>query len=126
MYRFMTRRCEIQAFVTTNTPNYLGNWSIRLSACGQLPRRQARNFSGSNRPLFAGRQRLVAATAGEELLGIQPAVVRREHELHAGDNVVATLRFQRGSLADAKAEASPGPSSGRGFWGRRVRVAVRG
>jgi hypothetical protein len=44
--------------------------------------------------------RSVSEVADQELLWIQPAARRREHELRAGDDVVATLRFQRGSLAD--------------------------
>jgi len=46
----------------------------------------------------------IAEVADQELLWIQPAARKREHELRAGDDLVATLRFQRGTLADAEAD----------------------
>ena len=53
--------------------------------------------------------RPISGAAGEELLWVQPAPSRPEHELRAGEDVVATLRFQRGSLADAEAEGKDQP-----------------
>jgi hypothetical protein len=70
--------------------------------------------------------RPISETAGEELLWIQPAARRREHELRAGDDVVATLRFQRGSLADAEAEGHHWTFKRQGFWQPRVTVRVPG
>jgi len=68
--------------------------------------------------------RPISETAGEELLWIQPAARRREHELRAGDDLVATLRFQRGSLADAEAEGHHWTFKRQGFWQPRVTVRV--
>lgn len=70
--------------------------------------------------------RPISETAGEELLWIQPAARRREHELRAGDDVVATLRFQRGSLADAEAEGHHWTFKRQGFWQPRVTVRAPG
>jgi len=46
--------------------------------------------------------------------------------LRAGDDVVATLRFQRGSLADAEAEGHHWTFKRQGFWQPRVTVRVPG
>jgi hypothetical protein len=70
--------------------------------------------------------RPISESAGEELLWIQPAARRREHELRAGDDLVATLRFQRGSLADAEAEGDHWTFKRQGFWQPRVTVRVPG
>jgi hypothetical protein len=70
--------------------------------------------------------RPISETVGEELLWVQPAARRREHELRAGDEVVATLRFQRGSLADAEAEGYHWTFKRQGFWQPRVTVRVPG
>jgi hypothetical protein len=70
--------------------------------------------------------RPISGAAGEELLWVQPAAGRREHELRAGDDVVATLRFQRGSLADAEAEGHHWTFKRQGFWQPRVTVRVAG
>ena len=48
--------------------------------------------------------RPISEVADQELLWVQPAALKRAHELRAGDQVVATLAFQRGSLADAVAD----------------------
>jgi hypothetical protein len=70
--------------------------------------------------------RPISETVGEELLWVQPAARRREYELRAGDDVVATLRFQRGSLADAEAEGEHWTFKRQGFWQPRVTVRVPG
>jgi hypothetical protein len=70
--------------------------------------------------------RPISETAGEELLWIQPAGRRREHELRAADDVVATLRFQRGSLAEAEAEGHHWTFKRQGFWQPRVTVRAPG
>jgi hypothetical protein len=70
--------------------------------------------------------RPISEITGEELLWIQPAARRREHELRAGDDVLATLRFQRGSLADAEAEGHHWTFKRQGFWQPRVTVRIPG
>jgi hypothetical protein len=70
--------------------------------------------------------RTISETVGEELLWTQPAARRREHDLRAGDDVVGTLRFQRGTLADAESEAQHWTFKREGFWQPRVTVRVPG
>jgi hypothetical protein len=70
--------------------------------------------------------RPISETAGEELLWLQPAARKREHELRAGEDLVATLRFQRGSLADAEAEGHHWTFKRQGFWQPRVTVRAPG
>ena len=69
--------------------------------------------------------RPIAEVAGQELLWTQPSL-RREHELRAGDEVVASLRFQRGSLADAEAADGHWTFKRQGFWSPRVTVRTAG
>jgi hypothetical protein len=57
---------------------------------------------------------------------MQPAARKRKHELRAGEDPVATLRFQRGSLADAEAEGHHWTFKRQGFWHPRVTVRVPG
>jgi hypothetical protein len=68
----------------------------------------------------------ISEAAGQELLWMQPAARKRDHELRAGDDVVATLRFQRGSLADAEADNRHWTFKRQGFWHPRVTVRVAG
>jgi hypothetical protein len=70
--------------------------------------------------------RSISETADQELLWTQPAAFQREHELRAGDDVVATLRFQRGSLADAEAAGAHWTFKRQGFWQPRVTVRAAG
>jgi len=70
--------------------------------------------------------RPISETVGDELLWIQPAARKREHELRAGDDVIAALRFQRGSLADAEAEGQHWTFKRQGFWQPRVTVRLPG
>jgi hypothetical protein len=70
--------------------------------------------------------RPISETAGQELLWIQPAARKRDHELRAGDDVVATLHFQRGSLADAEAAGAHWTFKRQGFWHPRVTVRTAG
>jgi hypothetical protein len=70
--------------------------------------------------------RPISETAGQELLWIQPAARKRDHELRAGDDIVATLGFQRGSLADAEAAGAHWTFKRQGFWHPRVTVRVAG
>jgi len=70
--------------------------------------------------------RSISETAGQELLWIQPAAFQREHELRGGDDVVATLKFQRGSLADAETADGYWTFKRQGFWQPRVTVRAAG
>jgi hypothetical protein len=70
--------------------------------------------------------RSLARLAGQELAWVQPAALRREHELRAGEDVVASLRFQRGSLADAEADGDHWTFKREGFWNPRITVRVIG
>jgi hypothetical protein len=68
----------------------------------------------------------ISTVADQELLWIQPAARKREHELRAGDDVVATLRFQRRTLADAESGGEHWTFKRQGFWNPRVTVRVAG
>jgi len=70
--------------------------------------------------------RPISEISGQELLWIQPAARKRDHELRAGDDVVATLHFQRGSLADAEAAGGHWTFKRQGFWQPRVTVRTAG
>lgn len=70
--------------------------------------------------------RPIGETGGQDLLWVQPAVRKREHELHAGDDVIGTLAFQRGSLADAQAADGHWTFKRQGFWHPRVTVRAAG
>src|SRR2546427_10405126 len=70
--------------------------------------------------------RSLAQLAGQELLWVQPAAHRRVHELRAGEDVVAALRFQRGSLADADADSDHWSFQRRGFGHPRGTALVSG
>ena len=70
--------------------------------------------------------RPISEVADQELAWLQPAVRKREHELRAGDEVVATLHFQRGSLADAEADPHHWTFKRQGFWHPRVTVRTPG
>lgn len=70
--------------------------------------------------------RPISEVANQELLWMQPAARKRDHELLAGDEVVATLRFQRGSLADAEAAGGHWSFKRQGFWHPTVTVRTAG
>ncbi|HEX9095787.1 MAG TPA: hypothetical protein VF990_06735 [Candidatus Dormibacteraeota bacterium] len=70
--------------------------------------------------------RSISEVAAEDLLWLQPAARKRDHELRAGDDVVATLHFQRGSLADAEAAGAHWTFKRQGFWHPRVTVRTAG
>jgi hypothetical protein len=70
--------------------------------------------------------RSISEVTGEELLWLQPAARKRDHELRAGGDVVATLHFQRGSLADAEAAGAHWTFKRQGFWHPRVTVRTAG
>jgi hypothetical protein len=70
--------------------------------------------------------RPLADFAQQELLWVQPAAMKREHELRAGDEVVANLRFERGSLASAVAAEGEWTFKRQGFWQPRVTARAAG
>ena len=70
--------------------------------------------------------RPLSEVAGQELLWVQPAVLKKQHELRAGNDVVATLTFQRGSLADAESADGHWTFKREGFWNPRVTARVAG
>jgi len=70
--------------------------------------------------------RPLADAAGEELIWGQPKALKRTHELRAGDEVIATLTFQRGSLAEAEAADGHWTFKRQGFWQPRVSVRLAG
>lgn len=70
--------------------------------------------------------RPIADVAGQELLWIQPSARKRAFELRAADEVVATLNFQRRTLADAEVEGQHWTFKRQGFWHPHVTVRVAG
>ena len=70
--------------------------------------------------------RPIADVADQALVWHQTARLKRNFELRAGDEVVATLRFQRGTLADAEAANVRWTFKREGFWHRRVMIRLLG
>lgn len=64
--------------------------------------------------------------AGQPLLWVQPARLKQFFELRAGDVVVATLRFERASLATGETADQQWTFKREGFWHPRVTVRVHG
>jgi hypothetical protein len=64
--------------------------------------------------------------AGRELVWVQPARLKEEFELRAGDEVIATLRWQRSSLAIAETADQSWTFKREGFWHPRVTVRIPG
>jgi hypothetical protein len=62
--------------------------------------------------------------AGQELAWVQPARTHQAFELHAGDEVVASLRFERSSLAIGEADTHRWSFKREGFWHPRVTVRL--
>lgn len=69
--------------------------------------------------------RLIQEAADQELLWRQPSMMKQEYELRAGDEVLATLRWQKtfGSLALAETAEASWTFKRSGFW--RPRVTAR-
>jgi hypothetical protein len=61
-----------------------------------------------------------------ELLWVQPARLKQEFELRAGDEVLGTLRFQRSSLATGEAADQSWTFKREGFSHPRITVRVPG
>ncbi len=68
--------------------------------------------------------RSIAEFPDQELVWQQPAARRRQHELKAGDEVVGTLDFQRGTLATATAAEGTWTFKRQGFWHPRVTARI--
>jgi hypothetical protein len=68
--------------------------------------------------------RSIAEVAGSELLWVQPSMMHQAFELRAGDEVVATLAFQRSSLATAQTAEQSWTFKREGFWHPHVTARV--
>ena len=66
----------------------------------------------------------IREVVGQDLAWIQPARTQQAFELHAGDNLVATLRFERASLAIGEADVHRWTFKREGFWHPRVTVRL--
>jgi hypothetical protein len=68
--------------------------------------------------------RKIAEVAGEELVWVQPALLKQAFELHASDEVVATLQFDRSSLASAETAEHKWTFKREGFWHPQVTIRL--
>jgi hypothetical protein len=68
--------------------------------------------------------RTIAEVASQELVWTQPARSQRAFELHASDDVVATLRFERASLANGVTAWQKWTFKREGFWRRHVTIGM--
>lgn len=66
--------------------------------------------------------RRITEFTGQELQWTRPSRRRRFYELRAGDEIVATLQWKKGSLAVAKVADGEWTFKRQGFWRRRVTV----
>jgi hypothetical protein len=96
--------------------------SVPIGTSASLTKRLSRSAS----PVTLSPLERIADVAGQELLWVQPTARKRAHELRAGDAIVATLDFQRGSLADAEADGHHWTFKRQGFWHPRVTVRAEG
>jgi hypothetical protein len=60
------------------------------------------------------------------LVWVQPARLKQEFELHGGDELVGSLRWERASLATGETENQSWTFKREGFWHPRVTVRVAG
>jgi hypothetical protein len=70
--------------------------------------------------------RTIAEVADQELVWVQPARLKQTFELRTGDEVVATLQFQRASLATGEVAGQQWTFKREGFWHPQVTVRVAG
>ena len=70
--------------------------------------------------------RTIREVAGQELVWVQPARMKQSFELRAGDEVVATLRWERSSLATGETAGQQWTFKREGFWHPRITVRVPG
>jgi len=66
--------------------------------------------------------RTIAEVGSQELEWVQPARLHRVYELHASDDVVALLRFERASLASAETAWQKWTFQQEVFWRRQVTI----
>lgn len=66
--------------------------------------------------------RSISGVFGQELLWVQPSVTKQAFELRAGEEVVATLVWQRSSLARAEIAERSWSFKREGFWHPQVTV----
>jgi hypothetical protein len=68
--------------------------------------------------------RLIQEAADQELIWRQPSAMKQHYELRAGDEVLATLRWEKnwGSLATARTAEGAWTFKRAGFWQQRVAV----
>jgi len=64
----------------------------------------------------------ISEVADQELLWVQPSIRKQAFELRAGDEVVATLVFQRGTLAAGATADRSWTFKREGFWHPQVTV----
>jgi hypothetical protein len=67
----------------------------------------------------------ITDVAGQELVWVQPARLRQDFELRASNDVVATLRFERATLASGETAENRWTFKREGFWHPQVTVRVR-
>jgi len=70
--------------------------------------------------------RRLAEVVGQELRWTRPSARRKYDELRAGEEIVATLRWQKGSLAVAEVGDGRWTFKRQGFWRQRVTVRQEG
>jgi hypothetical protein len=70
--------------------------------------------------------RTIAEVADQDLVWTQPARSKQAFELHASTDVVATLQFERSSLASGQAADQSWTFKREGFWHPQVTVRVAG
>jgi hypothetical protein len=68
----------------------------------------------------------ISELAGQELVWVQPSRTTQAFELHAPNEVVGTLQFQRSSLAAGAAEDRQWTFKREGFWHPQVTVRAPG
>lgn len=68
--------------------------------------------------------RKIAEVAQQELVWVQPARLKQGFELQAMDEVVATLQFERSSLATAETAEQQWTFKREGFWHPQVTVRL--
>ena len=66
--------------------------------------------------------RTITEVATQELMWVQPARLQRAFELHASDDVVAVLRFERSSLASSETAWQKWTFQQEGSWRRQVTI----
>jgi hypothetical protein len=69
---------------------------------------------------------LISETGQQELVWTKPSAPTPTYELYAGEQLVATLHWQRGSLAEARAAGCQWTFERSGFWLPRVVVRLAG